>query len=59
MRPQPHESLPAIISIIAVITAHQEQIEWYLRCGASLVALIAGALAIYRFFRPTKARSLD
>lgn len=48
---------PAAISILAAITANQEQIEFYLRCGASLVALIAGALAIYRFFRPRRGRS--
>lgn len=46
----------ALVSIAAAITANQEQIEFYLRCGASLVALVAGVLAIYRFFRPADSR---
>lgn len=54
MKSHPAESVPAIVSIGAVITANQEQVEWWLRCGASLVALIAGALAIYRFFAPRR-----
>lgn len=45
---------PTVVSLLAALTANQEQIEWWLRCGASLVALVAGALAIYRFFRPRK-----
>ncbi len=47
---------PVILSLIAAITANQEQIEWWLRCGASLVALLAGGLAIYRFFVPKRRR---
>lgn len=50
---------PAFVSILAAITANQEQIEFYLRCGASLVAVIAGTLAIYRFFRPRRGRDRD
>lgn len=54
MKPNLHDLWPASVSIVAAITANQEQIEWYLRCAASLVALIAGSLAIYRFFRPVR-----
>lgn len=34
------------ISTIGVITAYQQEIEFWLRCGASLVAIIAGLLTI-------------
>ena len=48
------ELRPTLLSIVAAITANQEQIEFYLRCGASVVAIAAGGLAIYRFFRPAQ-----
>jgi hypothetical protein len=46
------ELWPATISLIGVITARQEEIEWWLRSLASAVAIVAGILGIYRFFRP-------
>lgn len=54
MRSHAQDSTPAVVSLIAAITANQEQIEWWLRCGGSLIALVAGGLAIYRFFWPRK-----
>ncbi len=47
---------PTICALLAAITASQEQIEWWLRCAASLVAFVAGCMAIYRFFRPRRSR---
>jgi len=43
--------LSAIGSMLATITAWQEQLEYWLRVGASLVALIAGLISIYYYIR--------
>lgn len=43
---------PTFVSLVAVITARQEQVEFWLRCAAYFVSFVAGCLAIYRFFRP-------
>lgn len=54
MKPLLYELRLTLVSIIAAITANQEQLEFYLRCAASVVAIAAGSLAIYRFFRPAQ-----
>jgi hypothetical protein len=40
-----------IASILAAITSQQEQIEWWLRCGAASVAIAAGGIAIWQKLR--------
>lgn len=34
------------VSLLGVVTANQEQVEWWLRCTASLVAIVAGLLTV-------------
>ena len=46
-----HELGGFAISAVGAITANQESIEWGLRCGASLVAIIAGAATIWSIYR--------
>ena len=51
----------AIASIVGAITARQEEIEWWLRSGAAVVAIAAGIVAIYCRLFPSKGqnRTLD
>lgn len=52
--------LYTITSILAAITANQEQIEWWLRTGAAAVAILAGVIAIYqKLRRKSPPRDLD
>lgn len=44
----------AATSIVAAITANQEQAEHYLRVGASVVAMAVGIATIYSIFRKKK-----
>ena len=39
------------VSALGVLTANQEQVEYWLRCTASCVAIASGALAIWSIFR--------
>lgn len=49
-----------IASILAAITARQEQITWWLQTLAAAVAVVAGVLAIVqRLRRPRPPRELD
>jgi peptidoglycan/LPS O-acetylase OafA/YrhL len=41
----------AIVSGATALAAWQEQLDWTLRILASLVAIIAGGIAIYRYFK--------
>ena len=43
--------LYTLTSIFGAITANQEHIEWALRCGAALVAIVAGVIAIWQKLR--------
>jgi hypothetical protein len=43
--------LYTLTSIFGAITAQQENIEWALRCGAALVAIVAGIIAICQKLR--------
>lgn len=46
-------------SILGIITANQEQIEWWLRCVGAIVAIVAGLVAIIqRINTSRKARRL-
>ena len=49
-----HELGGFAISAVGAITANQESIEWGLRCGASLVAIIAGAATVWSIFRKNR-----
>lgn len=40
-----------ITALVAAVTAQQEQIEWALRCGAAVVAIAAGSIAIWQKLR--------
>lgn len=48
-------------SAIGAITANQEHVEWWLRCGASGVAILAGLATIWSIFFKKKPaeKSLD
>jgi hypothetical protein len=46
-------------SFLAILTAHQEQAEWWLRCGAYAIAILSGLIAIYFRFWPRKKAPLD
>lgn len=41
----------AITSLVAALTARQEEMEWWIRNGSGLIAATAGLLAIWRHFR--------
>lgn len=53
-RPSPAELGGTATSIVAAITANQEQAEYYLRIGASFVAIAVGIATIYSIFRKKK-----
>lgn len=43
-------------SFIAIISAEQEAVEWWLRCGAYAIAIASGVVAIYFRFWPRHKR---
>ena len=43
-----------VASILAAITANQEQIAWWLQAIAATVAIIAGLIAIWQKLRKNK-----
>lgn len=45
------ELLGFITSALGVITANQEQVEWWLRCLASAIAIVAGCASLYAFIK--------
>lgn len=51
------ELWPAAVAFLGVITANQEQVEYYLRIIALAVSIAAGVLGVVRFFRPVSSRS--
>ncbi len=44
------EALGSCTTIIAAITANQEAVEFYLRCGASVVAIMVGLATVWSIF---------
>lgn len=56
MSPKLHPiyDLLAVVSGAGAITAWQEQIDWWLRVGASVVAIIAGLAALRAQMRKRK-----
>lgn len=51
------ELWPASVAILGVITANQEQVEWWLRMIALVGSIVATGLGVYRFFKPASPRS--
>lgn len=45
------ELLGFTTSALGVITANQEQVEWWLRCVASVIAILAGGASLYSFIK--------
>lgn len=54
LRAHVHEIGGAAASALGVLTANQEQVEWWLRCAGSLIAIIAGGLTIISLLRKAK-----
>lgn len=47
----------AVVSVGGAVTAWQQQVAWLLQCGAAVVAIVAGCVAIYyRIWRPLARR---
>lgn len=44
----------AVIAAGSSLAAWQEQLDFWLRILASLVAIVAGGFAIYRYLKPEK-----
>lgn len=45
------ELVGATTSLLGAIAAWQEQLDWALRCAASVIAIVAGVASLYAFFR--------
>ena len=46
-----HELGGFAVSAVGAITANQESIEFYLRCGAAITAIIAGLATTWSIYR--------